>query len=475
MSLIRFETIATLESGGIKASPMSCRALEGPGPILKTILGGLLVLATCASRSHAQDWPDPNPAPQADGSFTYWCGNDMQWDIQEAIDAASPGDTIVIRGGDYVDSLFVDKSNLTIRPFVDVDGRWESVTLWNPTKGPQAQNGWALRIGSDTANTYIGRPRQFRQLASGFVSKTLIVPGEYLAAPGVPGIPVAEVQGECFSFRSRSIDNTGVMSVDGKATVENCTFTSGSGFGGGVVLTGQANTTCFVDCVFHDLFATGETLRTDVPGLDVPIYTITIIGGQGTMNPTFAGCAIRDNAGASILYQIGGKGHWTSCSVRDNVALTNFGGTFALIGASPVFSRVEFSRNESGYGTVFIDGSGGSDLDPLRFEQCEFDANLTIDGLYGGAIYAIDVTGKGDPPKVMLDSCRIHGNNGYQGFQQDDIVSPWFPSYRQGFRNGGSDVDPLCNPTADLNGDGKVDGEDLGIMFSVWGTGGGLP
>ena len=55
---------------------------------------------------------------------------------------------------------------------------------------------------------------------------------------------------------------------------------------------------------------------------------------------------------------------------------------------------------------------------------------------------------------------------------------PWFPTYRQGAQNepaltGGTDSE-VCVPSADLNGDGQVDGTDLGLLFGAWGTDGGL-
>ena len=60
----------------------------------------------------------------------------------------------------------------------------------------------------------------------------------------------------------------------------------------------------------------------------------------------------------------------------------------------------------------------------------------------------------------------------------DDIVSPYFPSYRQGDSNeealGGSeddsDGDASCTPSADLNGDGITNGADLGLMIAEFGS-----
>ena len=424
--------------------------------------------------------PAINPVQNPDGTQTYWAGNDMQWGIQEAIDDCNPGDTVVVRAGDYVNSIVVDKPNITIRPFVDSSGNWEVVNLWNPTQGPQAQNGWAIYVGANTENTYIGRPSRFRQLTNGFVTETLIVPGEYGGSGSA--IKVDDVGGDCFTFRSRSVDNTGVMSVGGRATFAKCVFTAHDGFGGGVVLMGGSNTTAFVGCDFENLYANGSTLRTDVPGLDVPNYCISIYASAGTMEPTFTGCEFNDNRGETIVHQNGGGGSWAQCVFGSNDALVNQSGIVTLHACNPQFDECRFEDNLSGYGTIFMNGAGVSSLDPVRFNNCEFMDNDTIDGRWGGVIYAEDEeSAYGSAPKVIFNRCEMDANNGQDGssgVDQDDFVSPWFPTYRQGQPNAdaltGSQEDPTCNPSADLNGDGIVNGADMGIMFGAWGTDGSL-
>jgi hypothetical protein len=432
----------------------------------------------CDHCDDASQAPETNPGLNPDGTMTYWCGNNMQWDIQEAIDDARPGDTIVVRGGDYVDSLTVDKPDLTIRPFVCQNGEWEVVNFWNPTQGPAAQNGWAMLVGSNTENTTIGRPHRFRQLPTGFVAETLVVPGEY-SNPAGAGIPVDSIVGTCFTFWSRSVDNTGVMSVGGRLTVADCVFTSFNGFGGAVILTGEDNDTSFIDCTFENLFANGSTLRTDVEGLDLANHCISIHADDvGTMEYTFSNCVIRENRGETIIHQGGGGGSWADCVIEDNSAETNYGGVVTLHGCNPRFDSTAFLNNSSGYGTVFMNGVGVSSLDGVRFSNCVFDGNATIDGQWGGVIYAEDDKSEtGTAPKVMFTSCRVDGNNANIDLDPDDFVTPWFPAYRQ----GGSNEEALdasdggtCHPSADLNGDGIVNGADMGIMFGAWGTEGTL-
>ena len=250
------------------------------------------------------------------------------------------------------------------------------------------------------------------------------------------------------------------------------------------MLVGDANHTAFVECDFEGLYANGSTLRTDVPGLDLPNHCISIHGNTGgTMEYTFSDCDIEDNRGETVVYQSGGRGSWSACNFLDNVANTNFSGVVTLLSCNPTFSNCVFAENESGYGTVFFDGTGVSSLDGLRFVECDFLDNETIDGRWGGVIFAQDSNAaNGTAPKLMFDDCEMDGNNGNVGVDQDDFVSPYFPSYRQGDSNeealvgseGDADGDASCTPSADLNGDGIVDGNDLGMMFSLWGTDGNL-
>ncbi len=107
-----------------------------------------------ASVALGQEFPDPNPVPQADGTNLWYVGNNTQYPvIQDVLEAVSDGDEVVVRGGLYVESLHIDNNELTIRPFVNGDAAFEAVTFLNPTEGFNNDNGWAIKWKVGVAHT----------------------------------------------------------------------------------------------------------------------------------------------------------------------------------------------------------------------------------------------------------------------------------------------------------------------------------
>ena len=78
----------------------------------------MLVASTAfiaATAAFGQDVPDPNPVPNADGTFTYYTGNGMQWTTSQALLACGAGDDVVVMTGNYVQSLICDTADVTVR------------------------------------------------------------------------------------------------------------------------------------------------------------------------------------------------------------------------------------------------------------------------------------------------------------------------------------------------------------------------
>ena len=116
-----------------------------------------LTTLTAATVALGQEVPNPNPVPQADGTFLWYVGNNTQYPaIQAVLDAAGDGDEIVVRGGLYVESLHIDNNEITIRPFVSSDTNdFEDVTFLNPTSGFNNDNGFAMKMEGGRG-TYVG-------------------------------------------------------------------------------------------------------------------------------------------------------------------------------------------------------------------------------------------------------------------------------------------------------------------------------
>ena len=134
-----------------------------------------------ASVALGQEYPDPNPVPQADGTNLWYVGNNTQYPvIQDVLDVISDGDEVVVREGLYVESLHIDNSDVTMRPFFGGSSQagnplyvTETVTFLNPTEGFNNDNGYAIKLEGGRG-TYIGVPRQFTELANGLDVQTRI-------------------------------------------------------------------------------------------------------------------------------------------------------------------------------------------------------------------------------------------------------------------------------------------------------------
>jgi hypothetical protein len=428
-----------------------------------------------AATAMGSELPDPNPSPNSDGTNTWWVGNNTQYPIiQEVLDACGDGDEIVVHGGLYVESLSIDNNDVTIRPFCSIEeddeAYWAQVTFWNPTEGFENDNGYAMYVTGGN-NTYIGRPRQLTQLPNTNVVTTMVTPGEYQSYALDP-VPVTDVSGyshqdyKAMVFWSRSIDNVAVYSDNGQATFQDCLFTSSDGFGGGAMLTGDANTTQFISCDFRNTFAGGQTFAMN----GEPVCVITIRDGE----PQFHDCEIEDNEGgiAGIVNQAGGGGLWYYCSFEGNYAGSGEG-MYECTAGTPDFFWCDFEENWSREGTVYFDSTGVDGARFMNFVYCEWDNNMTAGDQYGGAIQVVCDDCSGDAPQISLSECGFDGNNDNDGLGLYDIDSPYFPEYRIAYDLHTTDELPNDGDSSiagDVNSDGAVDNNDLNDLFHMLGT-----
>ncbi len=432
-----------------------------------------------ATAAIGAEWPDPNPAPNGDGTNTWYVGNNTQYPIiQDVLDACGDGDEIVVAGGLYVESLAIDNNDVTLRPFCEVGGwldnggcvgQWASVVFWNPTEGFENDNEYAIYVTGGN-NTYVGRPRMLTQLPNTNVVTTTVVPGEW--DPAGPPIDVQDVQGtdvadnRTMAFWSRSIDNVAIYSDNGQATFQDCFITSSDGFGGGAMITGDANTTQFVECEFEGTYAGGQTFAPN----GEPVCVITIRGGEAQ----FHDCEIDENEGGEtgIVNQAGGGTIWYDCWFDENYCMSGEG-MYQCTGGTPMFNHCWFEDNVSREGTVYFDSTGVDGARFMNFISCNFEDNSTSGDQYGGAVQVVCDDCSGDAPEISFSDCGFDGNNGNMGLGLYDIDSPYFPEYRiAGDIDDGGLVAgaPDAGVAGDVNADGLVDTTDLDELFAMLGT-----
>lgn len=458
--------------------------------------------------------PDPNPVTNVDGTKTWYVGNNTSYPvIQTVVTACTAGDEIVVMAGTYSESLDFNKQDVTLRPAVasgatDANGGFQKVTFWNPTTGSNASNGWAIKAGATTDNSYIGRPRAITQLANGSIAATKLPVGgagnqewvatatyvdmaltSYTNAASLTGMQKG-LEGVtanlAMNFSSRSIDKVAIRAEDNcAATFSYCDIAADNGFGGGVMVIGAGNSAAFVGCKIHDTYSGGQ----DSGGQ--PVHAVSITGGS----PLFAGCSIYTNQGGAngIIYQSGGTGSWSGCmfggtaAAEANNSPVSNGIYVATGGAAPSFSSCTFSRNNSRFGTVYFDSTSNTDTQQMTFTNSVFTNNTTTDSQYGAVAYCTDSVASRNP-LVVFDRCtwdNAGNNGGTQGSStafQKDVSSNYFPKYRllrdvstgviaadtQGAGVANAEDGSVDGNPADVNGDGVVNGADLAAVLGAW-------
>ena len=462
----------------------------------------LLAASAVTAVALGQEFPDPNPVPQADGTFLWYVGNDTQYPvIQDVLEAVSDGDEVVVRSGLYVESLHIDNNEVTIRPFVKTedDGpEFENVTFLNPTEGFNNNNGWAMKMEGGRG-TYVGRPRQFTELSNGLDVETRIQPRDTFDYSAVGGlVEVPQIAKGTYStgqggtakgvirFQSRTLDDVAVLSDSGLGTFHGALITSMQGSGGGIMVSGSDNQTAFVDCDVRYLYATGNAH--DQAG-DLPVCVIGI-HGDSTTRPTFHKVRVQynDSAQYGTVYQNGADSTWMFCEVSDNDSRAADGTIMAKDGKS-TWTDCKIRYNNSGRGTFHWEADGSLATDEHRFLNSCFVKNYTVTNLYGGVAWVDHASAAGGQPQIMFSGCAFSDNNGldfpnpttpYDSNLETEadyaINTPYFPEYRIGLDNSNTCessatlvLDPPA-PMGDMNSDGSIDAIDLEEMMSLLGT-----
>ena len=455
---------------------------------MRFALSTVSILAA-ASVALGQEFPDPNPVPQADGTNLWYVGNNTQYPvIQDVLDVVSDGDEVVVRAGLYVESLHIDNNEITFRPFVSSSSSasggpayWEEVTFLNPTEGFNNDNGYAIKMEGGRG-TYVGIPRQFTELSNGLDVQTKIVPRDPVSYDdqGAPALLRDIVwTGFPFTFQSRSLDDVAIWSDSGKGTFNTARVTSNQGLGGGIVVTGSNNQTMFKNMVVEHLYATGNIHEES----GEPVCVVNVTGDHST-RPTFHFCNIRSNDSAAYgtVYLNGADTDFVYCIISENDS-SSADGTIMAVNGRGTFNGCSIASNKSGQGTFYWDANETHPTDEFRFTGGIIRDNSTVTNLYGGVAWVDHVNAAGGNPQISLSGLCLGMNNGLRFPNPTDpedsyleteadyaIHTPYMPEYRIGLDNydcellSGQDDVP-----ADINKDGTVDTTDLEAMYELLG------
>ncbi len=316
------------------------------------------------------------------------------------------------------------------------------------------------------------------------------------------------------------------LTGSGTMTVSGCTFSGNTSVGnGGAVLISQASGTARVaDCVFEDNLSqsSGGSIYVNEAGVTA-IVRCTMRGGFATYGSAMfingsssaldlVNCVIDDNtAGVSGgIYLAGSSPRVTNCLFTNSKASSVGGSVFATSNSDPTFSNCTFAQGRAFNGACSF---AFDSLSKPLYRNCVVWNNTNTNG--------VDVFG--GPGGANLSNCLVEG--GYGGsLDQDPLfrnpaegdfrLLPWSPAVESGSNaviatdaldldgdgntaelipfdldlsvrvfdgdeNGTGTVDIGCyefhddwtkaGPIGDIDGDGDVDGADLGALLATWG------
>ena len=467
----------------------------------------------------AQELPNPNPAPQADGTQIWYVGNNTQYPvIQDVLAACSDGDEIVVNGETgtdtalYVESLMIDnKDMLTLRPrvrHVTVAGgagymEFDNVAFLNPTQGFNNDNKYAIHI-SGSRGSYIGNPRSVNELLNGQEAVVVLDDQAAFSEAAAPGATTRIAQGSdvAFTFQARSFDDVSILLDGSSCTVSDCALEPRQGVGGGLMSYNGDNST-MVECTIVGFTSTGNTH--DISGL--PVCAVSMKDSSTTM----ASCTITGNFGANsgIVNLDGGAPRFEKTLIASNNAQASLG-TVMGSGGSAEFMSCSFGKqtdpavagggtgNVSNLGTIYWDASASTGM--YAFTHCDFDRNTTAEASqgWGEIAYVSDSTATGSDldPKISFSACEyvtdvtddgpygtMDSSNGIP--EESAIYTPYLPEYRLhsdwgdstdwglggGPASGLSVVDNSgSNIPGDVDGNDAVNFADLDVLMSLLGT-----
>ena len=275
-------------------------------------------------------------------------------------------------------------------------------------------------------------------------------------AIGFDGGPLTTIDGQ------GSVALLQCVSGETETTVfENLLVINGLGEGAGIRCTGSSP--LLVNCRFegHSSAGYGGAMRNDAassPRLVGCVFAGNsasyggAIGNLDDSNATLEDCLLVGNTALSggAMYNLESDPQLVDCILEDNIA-TDYGGAVSNFNGSPSFLGCRISGNTAQFG-------GGLACSPESLP--EFTESTVCDNtpenvfgnwLDGGDNCVVEVCTE------CLCDADLNGNGIVDGEDLGLLFAAWGPC-------GGSEC------PADLTDDGLVDGQDLGLLFASWGS-----
>ncbi len=350
--------------------------------------------------------------------------------LQEAIAAAAPGATVIVRDGNYtgtgnhsVDTAGADLLIVTqslggaILDCGDGPNTPRRAFLFNSAEtNSTVLDGLTIRNGNES----LGGGLRFDGTASPLIRNCRI---EDCAADDGGGVYVSAAAAPRFEWctligNTADDDGAGAYLEGNGATVfRNCSFESNqaAGDGGGVYARDSANQATFDSCSFATNSASRGGGLADVSSANSDVHDCTFSGNDATdrggavfvqaASPTITASSITGNfanVGGGILAQFAGNATISDCDFVSNTAAADGGGLAVIHNSHPTVSDCTFTGNTSGDegGAANFSGNGGGPVSGL-VSNCTFTTNSAVEG---GAI----AFGNGATTQVV--ACTVTAN-----------------------------------------------------------------